>query len=124
MTEASPSKKRGPKPIGDAPMTAAERQRRRREQTRAAGGKAYLIELNGLHEALVDALATAEGISSTAALHGLLEAALDRYAGVMERCERLREAGASDLAIAAFVKEHFLPRLPEIDKQEVTTLKN
>lgn len=115
-------KKRGPKPIGDAPMTSAERQRRRRDQTRAAGGKAYQVQLTGLHQGWVDALASAQGISGSAVLHGLMEATLDRYAGLMERCNHLREAGASDEAIAAFFGRHFMPPLPDINNLEVTTL--
>lgn len=122
--EVRPTKKRGPKPIGDAPMTAAERQRRRREQARANGGKGYLIQLDGLHQQWVDALATAQGVSGTTALHSILEATLDRYAGLMQRCERLQALGASEADIAAFVEKHFLPRLPEMDKLEVSTLQD
>lgn len=115
-------KKRGPKPIGDAPMTSAERQRRRREQARAAGGKAYQVQLTGLHQGWVDALASAQGISGTAVLQALIEATLDRYAGLMERCNRLRAAGLPDEAIAAFFGRHFMPPLPDINNSEVTTL--
>jgi hypothetical protein len=114
--------KRGPKPLGDAPMTSAERQRRRREQARAAGGKAYQVQLSGLHQGWVDALASAQGISGTAVLQGLMEATLDRYAGLMERCDRLRQAGAPDEVVAAFFGQHFMPRLPDINNVEVTTL--
>lgn len=115
-------KKRGPKPLGDAPMTSAERQRRRREQARAAGGKAYQVQLTGSHQGWVDALASAQGISGTAVLQGLMEAALDRYAGLMERCDRLQKAGASEETIAAFVSQHFMPPLPDINNVELTTL--
>lgn len=120
MTEQTktPQQKRGPKPIGNAPMTPAERQRRRREQLRATGEKSYLVRLDGLHQEWVDTLAASQEISSTAALHALVEAALDRYIGVMRRCERLREMGASDSEIEAFIQAHFLPALPAIDELE------
>jgi hypothetical protein len=122
IDEASPPKKRGPKPIGDAPMTAAERQRRRREHSRAEGGKGYLIQLNGVHQQLVEAMAVGQGISGNLALHGLLEASLDRFAGVMKRVERLQSLGATEAEIAAFVQAHLLPPLPDLDSLEVTTL--
>lgn len=103
-------------------MTQAEAKRRSREKLRAAGGRDYLIHLNGAHQGWVDALANAQGISGSAVLHGLMEATLDRYAGLMERCNRLREAGASDEAIAAFFGRHFMPPLPDMNNIEVTTL--
>jgi hypothetical protein len=103
-------------------MTQAEAKRRSREKLRAAGGRDYLIHLNGAHQGWVDALAHAQGISGTAVLHGLMEATLDRYAGLMERCDRLQKAGASEETIAAFVSQHFMPPLPDINNVEVTTL--
>ncbi|MBS1191383.1 MAG: hypothetical protein H6R10_3175 [Rhodocyclaceae bacterium] len=114
QTKPTP-KKRGPKPIGEAPMTSAERQRRRRELLRAEGSKDYLLRLNGLHQEWVEILAKSSGTSGTKALQDLIEVSLDRYIGVMHRCERLREKGASDAEIEAFIKAHFLPALPPID---------
>jgi hypothetical protein len=121
--EVRAPKKRGPKPIGDVPMTAAERQRRRREQARASGSKGYLVQLNGAHLQWVEALATSQGLSGTVVLHGLLEATLDRYAGVMHRVERLQSLGATDEDVAGFMAMHLFPSLPDIDKLELTTLK-
>lgn len=121
MTEntKAPQQKRGPKPIGDAPMTPAERQRRRRQQLRVAGEKSYLVRLDGLHQEWVDALAASQEMSNTAALQALVETALDRYVGLMRRCERLREMEATDAEIEAFVQTHFLPPLPSIDELEL-----
>lgn len=113
------SRKRGPKPIGDATMTPAERQRRRRQQLRASGEKSYLVRLDGLHQEWVDALAASQGISSSAALHALVETALDRFVGIMRRCDRLREMEATDAQIEAFMQLHFLPALPHIDHLEI-----
>lgn len=121
MTDQSPidsPKKRGRKPVGDAAMTPAERQKRRRELLRTEGDKHYLLRLNGLHQEWVEILAKANGISGTKALQGLLEVALDRYWGVMHRCERLREMGGSDAEIEAFMQAHFLPALPAIEELE------
>lgn len=102
-------------------MTPAERQRRRRELLRAEGDRHYLLRLNQLHQDWVDMLAEAGGISGTAALQTIVEVSLDRYVGVMHRCERLREMGASEEAIEAFMQAHFLPPLPDINEMEVPT---
>lgn len=112
------TKKRGRKPLGEAALTPAERQRRRREQLRTEGEKHYLVRLNSLQQEWVEALAKAQATSETAALQHLIEASLDRYVGVMHRCERLKEMGASDEAVAEFVAKHFLPALPNIDDKE------
>lgn len=122
MTEQSAidsPKKRGRKPVGDAAMTPAERQKRRRELLRTEGDKHYLLRLNGLHQEWIEIFSKSNGISGTKALQGLVEASLDRYVGVMHRCERLRDMGATDAEIEAFMQAHFLPALPSIDELEI-----
>lgn len=122
MTEQSTinsPKKRGRKPAGDAAMTPAERQRRRRELLRTEGDKHYLLRLNGLHQEWIEIFAKSNDISGTKALQRLVEAALDRYVGVMHRCERLRDMGATDAEIEAFMQAHFLPALPAIEELEI-----
>lgn len=111
--------KRGRKPLGDAAMTPAERQRRRRELLRTEGDKHYVLRLNGLHQEWIEIFAKSNGISGTKALQGLVEASLDRYVGVMHRCERLRDMGATDADIEAFMQAHFLPALPSIEELEI-----
>jgi len=112
-------KKRGRKPVGDAAMTPAERQKRRRELLRTEGDKNYLLRLDGLQQAWVEALAKGEGVSDTKALQTILEASLNRYIGVVHRCERLEEMGASEDAVAAFMQAHLFPPLPSIDELEL-----
>lgn len=118
MTEQTTTK-RGRKPLGEAAMTPAERQQRRRQLLRTEGDKHYLLRLNGLHQEWVEILANANGISITKALHWLVEASLDRYVGVMRRCMRLREMGATDAEVEAFMQTHFLPALPSINELEL-----
>lgn len=120
MTEQiTPStKKRGPKPIGDAPMTPAERQRRRREQIRAGGAKEFLFTVEGLHLEYLEQIALHEQTNIAAALKLITQTALDRYIGVMRRCDRLRTMGASDADIEAFITQHFLQPLPDINELE------
>ncbi|MFT3850519.1 MAG: hypothetical protein QM739_18135 [Propionivibrio sp.] len=105
--------------MGDAAMTPAERQRRRRESLRKEGDKHYLVCLTGLYQEWVEIFAKSNSVSETKALHTLIEASLDRYIGVLRRCERLHEMGASDVAIEAFMHRHFLPTLPNIDELEI-----
>ena len=120
MTEQTPitKTKRGRKPLGESAMTPAERQRRRRELLRTEGDKHYLLRLNALHQDCVEMLAKAEGISGTKVLQTYIEVCLDRYVGVMQRCERLKEMGASDAYIEAFMQTHFLPSLPSVEELE------
>jgi hypothetical protein len=119
MTESNNTlpKKRGPKPIGDAAMSTAERQRRRREQLRATGGKGFLLELEGLHLQYVEALAQSQGMSTAAALRLLVDNALSRYVGVMRRAERMGQDGASPEACAQFMSKHLYPELPPMPQE-------
>jgi hypothetical protein len=119
-----PETKRGRKPLGSAAMTPAERKRRSREQSRATGAKEFILSLEGWHLQHVEELAKSQNISTSAALRGILETALDRYVGVMRRCAQLRENGASDEAVEIFVNNHLFPPLPAIDKLEVTSENN
>lgn len=110
--------KRGRKPLGEAPMTAAERKRRSREQLRVAGSKDFLFRLEGLHLQYVEKLADAEKISTASALRLIARMALDRYVGVMRRCERMLENGVSDEVREQFVRDHMFPSLPPIDARK------
>lgn len=120
MTEQTPitKTKRGRKPVGESAMTPAERQRRRRELLRTEGDKHYLLRLNELHQEHVEMIAKAEGMSGTKVLQTYVEVCLDRYIGIVQRCERLKEMGASDADVEAFMKTYFLPSLPSIEELE------
>jgi hypothetical protein len=107
--------KMGRKPIGDVNLTAAERQRRYREKVRAQGGKGFLLTLSGMHLDLVLAMSNAEGITPSAALRLLLEPALDRHIGIMNRVQRMAENGASDEAQASFIHAYVRPELPPLE---------
>lgn len=119
MTDSNttPPKKRGPKPVGDAAMTTAERQRRRREQLRSAGGKGFLLELEGLHLQHVEALAQSKDMSTAAALRRIVEPALDRYVGLMRRVERMIANGATPEQVAEFMQAHWMPELPPMPSE-------
>jgi hypothetical protein len=120
-TEPITTAKRGRKAIGSAPMSAAERKRRSREQLRVAGGREFLIQVQGMHLEYVEALAQADSVSPAEALRGIVETSLDRHVGVMRRSERMRENGASDNEIAEFVALHLLPELPPMPEPRKDT---
>lgn len=104
--------KRGRKPVGDVAMSAAKRKRRSRERQQATGVKEFQLQVQGMHLAYVEQLAEHNEVSASAALRMLLEPALDRYVGVMRRCEQMKESGATDEQVAAFMHTHFMPELP------------
>lgn len=93
-------------------MSAAERKRRSRERRQAIGVKEFQLQVQGMHLAYVEQLAEHNEVSASAALRMLLEPALDRYVGVMRRCERMKENGATEEQVAAFMHTYLMPELP------------
>ncbi len=93
-------------------MSAAERMRRSRERKHASGVKKFEFQVEGMHLDYVEQLAQHNNVSVSSALRMLLEPSLDRYVGVMRRCERMKENGATDAQIDIFVHTHFMPELP------------
>jgi hypothetical protein len=105
--------KLGRKPLGDVPMSAAERKRRSRELHRAATGvREFQMQVQGMHLQYVEALAARQELSPSAALRRILEPALDRYVGVVRRCERMIANGATDEQVAQFMQTYWMPELP------------
>lgn len=111
-TEKANSARRGRKPLGEGPMSAAERKRRSREQSRASGVREFSLKLQGLHLDYVENAAALRGSSTAEVLRSILENALDRFVGVTKRCERLLDNGATDEEAAAFMNAHLMPPLP------------
>lgn len=110
-------KKRGPKPKGEAPMTPAERQRRRREQMRAAGAKDFVMTVGPRHLVWIKHLADQQGISEAAALHQIVDNALDYFDSVMMCQQAMLLKGAPQEECSNFLMEHWPlppPPMPEI----------
>lgn len=116
--------KRGPKPIGTAPMTSAERKRRSREQIRATGAKDFILRVEGPHLQVLESFAEGNNMSVSEALRQLMEPTLDRFAGIVRRCNRMTENGAPDEAVAAFMQAHLFPPLPYIEEKKETISEN
>lgn len=108
----TPPIKRGRKPLGGAAMSTAERKRRSRERQQVSGSKEVLLQIRGLHLTYVEQMAELNQVPFSTALRLLLERSLDRYVGVMQRCERMTENGATDEQVAAFMHTHLIPELP------------
>lgn len=117
-TESKTKSKRGRKSIGTSPMSAAERKRRSRELQKAAGVREFLIQVQGVHLTYIEALARRGNLSPAEVLHGIVETALDRNVGVMNRCQQMRENGASDEEIEIFITANLAPTLPTVLKME------
>jgi len=119
MTEPNDTlpKKRGPKPLGETAMSTAERQRRRREQLRATGGKGFLLELEGLRLQYVEELAQSQGLSTAAALRLLVDQALLHYMSVMRLAAHMAEDGATDEACGEFIAEYLYPTPPAMQQK-------
>ncbi|HJV82465.1 hypothetical protein [Noviherbaspirillum sp.] len=117
-------RKRGPKPLGDRPMTVAERKRRSREQIRATGAKEFLVRVEGLHLARLEKMAESVNVTVADAFRQIMDPMLDRFAGIMARCERMSDNGASDQAIAEFMRNHLFPPLPPIEGMETVSENN
>lgn len=116
VAEEVTGKKRGRKPLGDKPMSGAERQRRSKERRRPDGPtKSFMITLEGLHLEQVEKLAEVQGVSASAAFRAIAEPALDRFVGVMRRADRLLENGRSEEECYKFIQEHLFPALPPME---------
>jgi hypothetical protein len=95
-------------------MSTAERKRRSRERQEAAGSKIFQLQVQGAHLQYVEALAADQEISFSAALRHILEPALDRYVGVVRRCEAMQVNGATEAEVACFLQTYWMPKLPSM----------
>lgn len=120
-TETITSAKRGRKPVGETAMSPAERKRRSRELSRASGVKEFSLKLQGMHLEHVEQLATQIGVTTSEALRGLLESALDRYVGVVRRCSRMLDNGATEDDVAKFMSTYWMPPLPPMPEAANTS---
>lgn len=98
-------------------MSAAERKRRSRERQEATGTKSFQLQVQGMHLQYVEALAATQDISASAALRHILESALDRYVGVVRRCEAMQANGATEADAADFLNTYWMPPLPPMPIQ-------
>lgn len=106
MNEKSESSsKRGRRPIGDAPMTAAERKRASRARKAAEGHVEFMVGLGGGMLSFIDRMVLASGSSRSQVLFDLLEMAISRMALVEVQADHMWAEGATDEEVQAFMSE-------------------
>lgn len=94
-------------------MSPAERKRRSRERQQAeTGAKQFQLLVQGMHLQYIEALAARQEMSTSSALRLILEPALDRYVGVVRRCERMLDNGATNEEVDQFMHTYWMPELP------------
>lgn len=110
------TKRRGPKPQGDQPMTPAERQRKRRAAIKAAGGRTFLMEIsiNDLRWLELEVQQTGRPIAEV--LRQVIGLSLHRYGQVFERSAELAHLGASTETLEAFLRLHAFPEVPTLEE--------
>lgn len=90
-------------------MTEVERQQKREAKLREEGVRTFRMRLHPMHLGWVEQMAQHNGVSTATALSNVLQAALDRYAGVMSRAQLLEIDCNNPEAAAAFVQAHLSP---------------
>lgn len=105
--------KRGAKPIGEAAMTPAERQRRRREKVRVSQERGFLVQLQGRHLQCVDALAKSNGVAVADVLHPIFTTALDRLEQVWLYTQLMSLNGASEAECQKYLRDNLWPNLSQ-----------
>lgn len=91
--------KRGRKPLGDAPMTAAERKRQSRATKAAQGSVEFALRLSGDTLTLIDLFATANEITRSEAVSMLVADSLRRLNLAFQGGLTLHERGATNAEI-------------------------
>lgn len=92
-------KKRGPKPIGDEPMTAAERKRRSRAKQASEGRAEFMLTLSGGKLAFIDQLAKVQGDTRSQVINALLDMAIAKMVNVAIEADHMIANGATDQEI-------------------------
>lgn len=114
MTEQI-KKKAGRKPLGDKAMSRNERMQKTNDARKARGVRSFLMHVEPMHLKWIEQMAQQSGAPVTTAFKRVVEAALDRYAGIMERAQFLEIDCNNPKAAADFVQDHLNPSLPTIE---------
>lgn len=115
MTERI-KKKAGRKPLGDKAMTRNERMQKTNDARKARGVRSFLMHVEPMHLEWIEQMAQQSGAPVTTTFKHVVEAALDRYAGVMKRVQFLEVDCSNPEAAAAFVQAHLSPALPTLEE--------
>lgn len=110
------AKKRGRKPLGELPMTAVDRQRKRRQAIKGAGGRTFLMEVGAGNLKWIEAESQRTGEPVADILKKVLGLSLNRYGQVLERMVELAHYGACPETVEAFGKIHAFPDVPTLEE--------
>ncbi len=120
-TKAAPTpRKRGPKPIGGAPMTAAERKRRSRARQVLEGTRAeFMISLSGETLKFVSQMAESNGVSRAAVVQEFLDMAIHIVQSTVTKADRMLTDGASMDEVQSVMRQAFsAPIAPAEEAQQ------
>lgn len=123
---SSPSKKRGPKPIGDVPMTATERKRRSRARQATEGTRAeFMISLSGETLKFVNWMAENNDVSRARVVQEFLDLAIHIVHSTVTHADQMLSNGASMDDIQAVMRQAFTAPRPHAEEaqQEVPPTK-
>ena len=96
-------------------MTAAERQRKRRETLKASGRRTFLMEVGDETLKWMDVESQRSGKPVSEIMKEVLGLSLARYGTVVERMVELAHYGASPETLEAFEKLHAFPDVPTLE---------
>lgn len=97
-------------------MTAAERQRKRRDAIRGAGGRTFLMDISSKELKWLEFEAQQTGRSVTEILKEVLGLSLHRYGQFFERAMELAQLGASAETLELFERLHAFPKVPTLEE--------
>ena len=112
--------KRGPKPIGDVPMTAAERKRRSRARLVNEGTRAeFMISLSGETLKFVNWMAENNDVSRARVVQEFLDMAIHIVQSTAAHADQMLANGASMEEIQVVMRQAFaVPRPHAKDAQQ------
>jgi hypothetical protein len=107
MTDNAQSRKRrGPKPIGERTMTAAERKRRSRVKQANEGYAEFMVRVSGDTLNFIDLFASSNGVTRTDVVAAFLDLAIKRLGEEMGRAlERMKQGDSAEDAMASVRNE-------------------
>lgn len=106
--KALPSVKRGRKPLGDAPMTAAQRKRASRAKLAADPTKAeFMVTLAGGTLAFVDQMAQHNNVSRSRVVQEVLDMAIGLVRDTVVQAGKMLDDGASIEEVQLVMRKAF-----------------
>lgn len=112
-----PGAKRGRKPLGDAPMTAAERKRASRAKLAADPTKAeFMVTLAGGTLAFVDQMAQHNNVSRSRVVQEILDMAIALVRDTVVQAGKMLDGGASIDEVQGVMRQAFASPNQQADK--------